>query len=200
MKIPALRLHKTTKTKLYEANSAEQLNYLRSMLAQDGPPFENLERTWRESCKGLPSDYVEMLEHHNSTPVEELLDYFESGINPPPEILISIAECFEFYFACEGKVTLEEIFFDKPRKGVGNYAAAKSNEAQLSRLHFHMMMTENKAHWASIDGKFPKNQLEAVEYFQALNPKESVSIEPESLLREYRRWKKRRADSNKPDK
>ena len=48
--------------------------------------------------------------------VENLASY------PPPELLIAFAALFGQYMGAEGRLTLEEVFFGRPKQRLGSYA------------------------------------------------------------------------------
>ena len=74
------------------------------------------------SYDGKPIFNRHDFEHSYSTLVDALLSQMEDRFYPPPEILLSIADCLLIYFIAEGKVELEENFLKKVERGKINYA------------------------------------------------------------------------------
>lgn len=119
---------------------------------------------------------------------------------PPPEILMVIANQFQYYMLMEGEISLEHAFFGDPR-GRGVYAKRALNQSQRNLMYEKF---EKYSRSAAAKGKSqeeilvtlasisPDPSLEIYEY-GPLNPFQVLADESEewidSFLRDYRRWK-----------
>lgn len=167
-------------------NSPEHLKYWRERLINNSekyPVLNEMEETW-----GLISCHLGKLCGHRGmgsyTPLGDLLYRLEFGFYPTPESLMGIKECFDYYFGMAGKVSLDEVFFEKPQKGVGNHAAQKDRSEPIEYLHFLFHLEERNIEQG---GGKAKSQIELAE--KTINAF-LLDIDPESLLRQYRRWLK----------
>lgn len=61
-------------------------------------------------------------------PLSVLLSHAKFGAFAPPEILLYVSECFEKYLHGAGTISLEEVFFGKPKNKTGNYAGRQASE------------------------------------------------------------------------
>ena len=123
-----------------------------------------------------------------SSPLGALDYYFDLGFYPPPEIILSILDCYQYYLAMRGKVTLEDVFFGKLERGVGNHSARKARIKDLQSFDF-MNFFEDLS-------KTNQNKSQydlAEEYINKFN----LDDEPESFLRKYRRYKKAKEQEQK---
>lgn len=171
------------KNKIYAPfNSWEYIELLRSYITEsNGVGHISLEDSWailNEKYSGV----IERKEQSASTPLGDFLYSSELGFYPRPEILLFLANSFEYYFSMEGKVSLEEIFFGKPKKGVGNESAQRERKKIIQLLDFEFVTRD-----FSISDISKKTDLEIAE--KIVN-EHNLSIDPESLLRKYRRYKK----------
>ncbi len=107
-------------------------------------------------------------------PLASISYLIQSGYYPPPEILLVLMDCYSEYIDAKGTMTLEEAFFEKPKKKLGNKAA---------RFHKEMPMIDFKFHLES-GLKKGKTQIEIAEKFIS---ERNLNIDPESLLKAYRR-------------
>jgi hypothetical protein len=179
--------------------------------------YEYLNQQWKALAPqddSTPSyrDYVsEFPNKRNNTPIEDFVDDVTDGRYPTPEQLLSIAKCFQLYLEAEGKITLEEVFFGKPRKRSGNYSKRRRTDLLCRRFNDIVIeetfFTNNRVNLENLASKFlwrideeEGKTDESDEYCEA-----SPDL-IESFLRQYRRWKKEnpeltpQAVSNKTDK
>jgi hypothetical protein len=160
-----------------------------------------------ESIKSLKDDWESIFERYdiekqyiNHYRFGNPIDYFVSNIYggryPPPEIVIMIAHCFTLYFKAEGKLSLEEVFFGKPKKRAGNFASRKSKHNNYVEFHFQV-----------IQSKFCDNNFNLIDFaLHYLKSSKEQDIESpitstedmiESYVTGYHRWKKANNISNK---
>lgn len=157
--------------------------------SEDNPILTGLEQSWQL----LQKDYGKIIERgcdesSAANPLAAFQGYLEMGFYPPPEVLLSVAGCFEHYFEQNGRVELEEVFFSSGRKkGVGNYAAQKNNDFRFE--YFRFLSTLQLA-----EGK---SQAElAKELLQDLN---IVQDDVYGFLRGYRRWVSKEKKKHRKD-
>jgi len=138
-------------------------------------------------------DIIKMEDRRNpktvaSTAVEVFDYYLEVGFIPPPEILLTIASLFRTYFSYGGAVSLEDVFFGEPKRGVGNYAARKKDKLNIySRFNFFLSYPVNKNTGESMVGQAELFFNEEKEWHE----KVGLSYEQpdmDTFLRQYRRW------------
>ena len=126
---------------------------------------------------------------HGDTPINEFMYMVNSGFYPRPEYLKVIHDCFQRYFFMEGRESLEEIFFGDEKKRIGNHSAQKYNNQDVNFLH--RLLIKNNSPYNKLRNIPPLTKLEASELtVQELR----LNIDPESLLKKYRRYLKSKAD------
>jgi len=119
---------------------------------------------------------------------------------PPPELLQVIINQFKYYMHREGEVSLEEVFFG-PYKGESIYSRRRLVENRLYES-FHKFVTVSRSNKnlsqveifdeITLRGSFETSHGMSIptREFQTLYVK--GEIEPESFLRNYRRWKNKK--------
>ncbi len=119
-----------------------------------------------------------------TTPLIEFLDSVSNGLYPPPEIMRTIAACFEYYSNAKGKVSLEHIFFGRETVGGGNESARRAKESLMKGFTFqYQFLLQIRPHLS---------QIEIAKEF--LDHRGADDTDPESFLRSWRRWKKRNGE------
>ncbi|KPW00537.1 MULTISPECIES: hypothetical protein [unclassified Pseudoalteromonas] len=118
-------------------------------------------------------------------PLGKLAYFMELGIYPPPELLLKISEIYEVYMLQAGKVDLEESFYGKPIKGIGNFSGREAKKQDVKFLEMTLSME------AISNEKKKRSQYEvAEEYLRAKGSDE----DPEHLLRKLRRYRNKPAN------
>tara|TARA_B100001059_G_scaffold233135_1_gene272543 strand:- start:979 stop:1464 length:486 start_codon:yes stop_codon:yes gene_type:complete len=147
--------------------------------------LEELEDMWEEQRSSHFSwwdnseDRAPIAEH----PLAALAYCLEAGVYPPPSVLIQIAETYKGYIHKQGEISLEDAFFGKPVKGIGNYAAKKAKFRDATMLH---MMVQLET--LTVDANKRRSQIEIAEEY--LDKKRSDE-DPEHLLRKLRRLRQK---------
>lgn len=103
----------------------------------------------------------------------EFINCLDVGYYPRPEVMLAINDCFKHYLSFEGKLSLDEVFFNKPKKGVGNKAAQTKQQDKILQLAIELCVSDESQ---------TQHQI-ALEVIERLG----ISDTPESLLRQYRR-------------
>jgi len=109
--------------------------YLDDVLEEEGGNTElylifgdEWERTYEEN-RSFGLEARQNPQTHGNTLVDVFKSYIDDyDLYPPPEILRAMVEAFDTYFAAKGQLSLEEVFFGKTKKGIGNYAARRNSE------------------------------------------------------------------------
>ena len=120
--------------------------------------------------------------------LDALHDTVSMGMYPPPEILLSIIECYEAYINAKGSLNLEDILCGKAQRGKGNFAKQKSIEDKYNYFEYAFM--------GLIGVRFPdgsyiyKNHTDAAEAM--LKSLSDYDTDPESFLSSWRKWKRTR--------
>lgn len=173
------------KVKELPINSWKYVNQLRDEMIEDADNLESLEPAW-ELLQELYDDMFERFDDEPKfeSPVEEFIFYISNGFYPRPELLVAVGSCFEYYFSKNGEKELEEVFFGINTKRVGNYSALQSHHPDLKLLV--SLLRQSKSPYSQKKGIKPLTLNEAAE--QVIN-KLKLDIDPESLLRKYRRYR-----------
>lgn len=170
-------------------NSWDSVRETREQLtkSEDYPFLDGLEQTW----KIIQQDYGSIIKRDDDegsaeTPLNSFMYLVEMGFYPPPEVLLEIFNCFNLYYMAQGSLELEDVFFGKRKKGIGNHAAQKSQDW----IYQHLWMNEQMESIPSIKPKAIKSiSLIASEMLDHFKLDE---LDLDSFLRGYRRWKSRK--------
>lgn len=176
-------------------NWREKANEFRIQQRGDGSYDEDssltlLQRRW-EAGIGRDEQMCYEIVASCETPVHALYQCLEFCLIPPPEILLVLDEMFRSYDLSFGELSLEEVFFGKPVKGQGTYAARRyTGSRRKSRyINFKNWMEKNP----DVVSKLSVPKL-AERYLT--DPKvlksqpDLLNVEVDSFVRQYRRWKK----------
>jgi hypothetical protein len=137
---------------------------------------QELEDAWQLLNKSCYSELSLDKERPINTedPLGKLAYFMEFGIYPPPELLLQITKIYESYIGQKGSKDLEESFYGKPIKGLGNYSGRKAKSRDVSFLDA-LLQVETKSSQFQV----------AEEYLSNIGSDE----DPEHLLRKLRRHK-----------
>lgn len=116
--------------------------------------------------------YVSSRESYFS-PLSEFLSAVKLGAYPRPEVMLALSDCFQFYYDSNGKVTLEQVFFGKLKKGVGNKAARNKSNEKFIKFGTAIYLNDGN-----------KTQIELAE---DVIKELGLSDTPESLIRQHNR-------------
>lgn len=180
-------------------NWREKAEEFRNQQRGDGSYDEDsgltlLQRRW-EAGIGRDEQMCYEIVASCETPVQALFQCLEYGLIPPPEILMVLDEMFRSYDLFFGELTLEEVFFGKPVKGQGTYAARRytGRRRKFSYVNFTNWMKKN----TDVVSKLSVPKL-AERYLTDPNVLKSQpsleKVEVDSFVRQYRRWKKEEAN------
>lgn len=176
-----LKDNELTRTKL-PYNSWRYVDNIRDrMIKEASSEYYDMEHTWDRINQ--TADYqLDRLEKSSNTPLEDFLYTSEFETYPKPEIIIFLSNCFRRYFNMEGEESLEDIFFGKNMRGIGNQAAKESRTKHLKVLSGKISLQEIETEF----GKLEKKRTE-LELAEDVVEEMKLQIDPESLLRKYRR-------------
>jgi len=144
--------------------------------------INELEEAWEYLNKHFYSELNIESERpvESENPLGKLAYFMEFGIYPPPELLLQISELYEEYMLNAGKIDLEESFYGKPIKGIGNFSGREAKKEDVKFLDT-MIYIEGIG-----NNKKKRSQYEiAEEYLRTKGSDE----DPEHLLRKLRRYK-----------
>lgn len=152
-----------------------------------------LEESWQKIGKREEYQNPYRPSFRISNPVELFMMETSYGCYPSPEILIMLFKCFALYFEAKGKLTLEDVFFGKSVKRVGNYAARKANSSRY--VEFHYQVVRERAVTTVLNKPFSLEKL-ALEFIEmdCEDAPRIVDVESEkvdSYIRGYHRWLKK---------
>lgn len=160
---------------------AEELGFLNQYWEHVGQGRGN----FRQMMNDLPSTVAQ-------TPLHLFLHFVYSGMPPTPECMLAVAKAFKLYFAAEGELSLEDVFFGRPRKRSGTYARQAPKDSLY--LFFHDTVARTRS-LQSAGGK-KQDSLETIAYYFLLNHTQDdegeliENFDEDSFTRGYRRWKK----------
>ena len=126
---------------------------LSSNAAADYPVLDSLNESWEqlellyEYPAGKPMfERGEKLRSTASTPLSALFFFIDMGFYPPPELLLTLLDTWEYYRASNGEVSLEEAFLGPPVPKAGNHARRKNAQliAMLKALDMTRLLNEGK--------------------------------------------------------
>ena len=119
------------------------------------------------------------------SPVEIFLAHVNWGNYPPPEILASVAKCFNLYLQAKGDLSLEEVFYGKPKQRAGNFAARQIRYSSYRELHYSAIRERDMPNFNLQDFALKLMNYRVDEE----NPTMPLPHQLESYLRGYHRWK-----------
>jgi hypothetical protein len=165
-------------------NSWEYVDNIRDRMIEEASKnteYFDMECTWDRINQS--DDYqIDRLEKSASTPLDDFMYTSEFEMYPKPEIIIFLYNCFNRYFYMRGEESLEDIFFGKSNKGIGNQAAKKHRREAVVHLARLISLEEIGMGFSKSDKK--RTDLAVAE---EVIEQMKLSIDPESLLRKYRR-------------
>jgi hypothetical protein len=152
-------------------------------LDEERPKIVALELDYQSSIarwEGYDFAEREYAETH-SNPLSALRHYVEIGIPTPPELLNVIARVYGDYYSAHGDLELEEAFFGKRKRGVGNYSAQMHQKGSAQAF----------GPWLARGKKQRKSDVEiAEEYISHFE----LRIDPESVIRAFKRNRELKPD------
>lgn len=157
---------------------AEWREYLENCGEKDS--FSNLEQSWQTLSNSDDLDEWIRDDMVCDEPCAAMFFHINCGLYPPPELLLTVADMFDIYMKGEGAISLEEAFFGKPTRNAGIYAARSTDEYKLYELALEQFRNKDSS-------------MTKLEIAERHIEKYKLHIEPESLLRAFRRWDKTRA-------
>jgi hypothetical protein len=165
-------------------NSWEYVDNIRDRMikeANENTDYFDMECVWNRINDS--DDYqLDRLDRSAETPLQDFIYTSEFEMYPKPEIIIFLYDCFNRYFYMKGEESLEDIFFGKSQKGIGNQAAKKSRLEAVK--HLSMIIQMEKQGIGFNRSEIKRTDLELAEEVIEMM---KLSIDPESLLRKYRR-------------
>jgi hypothetical protein len=111
---------------------------------------------------------------YQGTAVGEFMFYIKFGFYPPPEVLVTLMQCFHLYVAAEGSLELEEVFFGSRVPGSGNFSARRFGEFLYRKMY---LVAKNES-----DASLEKKAEGLLDFYD-------VDKDVSTFLRGYRRWK-----------
>lgn len=139
-------------------NTWEKAKEIRDPLT---PEESEMEMIWQDHLESYHRDsFKREDERLANTPLEAMLVYLEFDLYPPPEVLLTVAACFNDYLNHAGEKSLEEVFFGKPIKGKGNYAQRKNKELLPSYMANLLATQPNKEKPDYVIAKIEKSLAE----------------------------------------
>ena len=142
---------------------------------------ETLADCWDDmeaACPNIQANESHLLRgrtHNDQPPLAQFFDYVESGLYPPPELLLTILDAWRVYREYGGDLTLEEAFFGKPKPKAGNYAAQamkmRKDLGAAFALGEHISQGKTKAKAAElIADKYPGTSEESIKKIKPILP------------------------------
>jgi hypothetical protein len=138
---------------------------------------------WRACENDIPN-------YRNLTTVHAFVRSVIAGEYPTPEIILSLAKSFDLYLTAAGELSVEEVFFGRPKKRAGNFAGRSIRDLRF--LFFHDTVRREKV---MVEGSGKKFSLydEANHFltYERMDDDGNVGhYDVDTFLRGYRRWRK----------
>jgi hypothetical protein len=124
------------------------------------------------------------------SPIDMFIGEIYEGRIPSPEFLAMVANCFSLYYKAQGELTLEEVFFGKPKKRSGNYSARKSKNDNYAEFHWQLIEEKRLVKKINITD-FACSYLKEKEKNNSISPITCSEDNIESYLTGYYRWRKK---------
>jgi hypothetical protein len=181
----------------------------------DFPYFSELNHVWETLCQtvysgepfGLPEPIIQRDadEQTAETPLAAFRYFLDIGLYPPPELLVWLNDAFTQYYQGIGKVELEDVFFGRPKPGVGNGSKRAFDELIYKNfsmaIHLEAISAKHqnrkKLPLAGVAEQLFKKNGELISVIEGddLNYQIFEDNFPDiaSFLRSWRRWKARKA-------
>jgi len=141
--------------------------------------YSQLESTWKH-ISSEPEYERYWLTTADNHPVDDLLSMINSGVYPPPEHLLVLAECFNHYFSKKGETDLEDVFFGRPIESAGNYAR-RSSETSLFREFHNKLVLESKKKNKRVGNRVRKSREKIAEAILLREKRKQTSSKPETV-------------------
>jgi hypothetical protein len=153
------------------------------------PELYLLEKCWQSLIQEYPNPELQLdRDKKDDTPLLQFMGLVRSGIYPPPEIMLSLLQCFDLYFLSAGKKSLDEVFFGHPHKNKSSQAFEMHQFYKYISFGLHFDVKKMMPGTGlSLKGKSMVERAEL--YLQWTNPN-NTETDPESFLKGYRRWRK----------
>lgn len=186
------KLEKTPNTLEYASKCKEAVKaaYMLGFTPEgDIPELFLLEKSWQSLAQESPYTKMEQdREAKYENPFFLFMSFVKGGVYPPPEIMLSLLQCFRLYMDCGGEKSLDEIFFGKPHKKKSSKAFEwhQIDKYIVFGINFH---SKNIPPGTDLNLK-GKSLVERAEIYLKWNNKNDTETDPESFLRGYRRWRK----------
>lgn len=168
-------------------NSKKQTISWHEKIIREGTNYsvlEDLELSWKAIEESYNIDGFNLNIRDDAckmTPFSAFRYYIDSGIYPPPEVLLALDECLGLYMDLNGKVELEEVFFGQKKRGLGNFSARKHKDNVYESMLFEISL--NKL-------EHPKKSRE--EIAEKFIISHNLNNDVDSFLRGFRRYLKRK--------
>lgn len=151
---------------------------------QNYPVLDGLESSW-EVLDSVYDGVVKRAddERVSSTPLSAFFYYVDMGFYPPPEILLALNESYRNYMNAGGNLSLEDVFFGRPKRKAGNYARREASSFRKIWLAFRLDELQRKGNTSMQAAEILSEQL-------------GGHPEPESILKIARHPVRRRSQKN----
>lgn len=180
----------------------------RDRLIDHNPP---LEQSW-QLIKGLssepkiPIDGVDLgdrasIDDYYVEPFWAFMNSMMVGVYPPPEVLMSLAECFNLYINGEGSLDLEDVFFGDLVTGAGNLAKRLAKGGVYNQFHMDVQYRKLSPKYhglpttplTELAGIFLQKEF-VIKHYKEKN--KGQYKDTKDFLRGYRAWLKEREGRN----
>lgn len=173
-------------TDAYFNSKAQMLSWHEKMIKESSnyPVLEDLEESWgtlEANYKNISLNVTIRDDACAMTPFNAFRYFIESGIYPPPEVLLAIDECLNLYMDLGGKIELEEVFFGTKKSGVGNYSARQKNDEVYKEMLITIALN-----------KVSDSNNSLAEIAEELINSNNLNNDVDSFLRGFRRYLKRK--------
>jgi hypothetical protein len=116
------------------------------MSEADSQRARAFEQSWQTAIKGNPHPLYfrrELAAESGMPPLGLMFLYIHYGLYPPPELLLGLRDGFDYYLNTKGTL-LEDIFFGRAVRRIGNYAARSASRQRRFSLAFETLVEADR--------------------------------------------------------
>lgn len=152
--------------------------------------IRSLHEQWKTSLPSCEAESLAEKQFQFGSPIDIFIYDVYNGRIPSPDLLALVANCFSLYYKAQGELTLEEVFFGKPKKRSGNYSARKSKNDNYAEFHYQLIQAKPLIKKFNITD-FACSYLKVKEKNDDISPITCSEDSIESYLTGYYRWRKK---------
>lgn len=110
--------------------------------ASNYPVLDGLNEAWEELEPLYTFNEKSILERGtqlrrvSANPLSAFFYFVGMGFYPPPELMLTLHDCWKTYTTGDGAISMEEAFIGKPKRGAGNYASRSNSRFRRMKMQW----------------------------------------------------------------